>query len=377
MPEGSIAYEEAVSMVEDQIGEAEEGQEASYVFYDVYFEVNGQRVEPADGLVEVSMNFKTPVLESVEDEQTENVTVIHIDEKTDTVQNVTDQVEMTDNGGVSSVGFTTDSFSPMGIRKIAKVAPSNADPDENIATIAKECNATLLVDGKPYVEGTAISRNAVISLSMTYSYKDEDGKRPTKDDPNGWYYTFENFDASKLDLADGDKALEGGITVSGGDGGTYVFVPSENRVYFNYKPDYIANRQNLKGNFSMDYKLNKEEIAEEKEITINLGKHTYKIPLKDTDVTGKKDYVVDENGNMIFTISLTAEDAEAKNVVVTDKLTGDLTFKEGSFNVQLKGSTTKIPLKPKLQQQRGVRLLLLPFLMILKFHMVKQQRLPI
>ena len=85
MPEGSIAYEEAVSMVEDQIGEAEEGQEASYVFYDVYFEVNGQRVEPADGLVEVSMNFKTPVLESVEDEQTENVTVIHIDEKTDTV----------------------------------------------------------------------------------------------------------------------------------------------------------------------------------------------------------------------------------------------------------------------------------------------------
>ena len=287
MPEGSIAYEEAVSMVEDQIGEAEEGQEASYVFYDVYFEVNGQRVEPADGLVEVSMNFKTPVLESVEDEQTENVTVIHIDEKTDTVQNVTDQVEMTDNGGVSSVGFTTDSFSPMGIRKIAKVAPSNADPNKNIATIAKECNATLLVDGKPYVEGTAISRDAVISLSMTYSYKDEDGKRPTKDDPNGWYYTFENFDASKLDLADGDKALEGGITVSGGDGGTYVFVPSENRVYFNYKPDYIANRQNLKGNFSMDYKLNKEEIAEEKEITINLGKHTYKIPLKDTDVTGK------------------------------------------------------------------------------------------
>ena len=80
MPEGSIAYEEAVSMVEDQIGEAEEGQEASYVFYDVYFEVNGQRVEPADRLVEVSMNFKTPVLESVEDEQTENVTVIHIDE---------------------------------------------------------------------------------------------------------------------------------------------------------------------------------------------------------------------------------------------------------------------------------------------------------
>ena len=353
MPEGSIAYEEAVSMVEDQIGEAEEGQEASYVFYDVYFEVNGQRVEPADGLVEVSMNFKTPVLESVEDEQTENVTVIHIDEKTDTVQNVTDQVEMTDNGGVSSVGFTTDSFSPMGIRKIAKVAPSNADPNKNIATIAKECNATLLVDGKPYVEGTAISRDAVISLSMTYSYKDEDGKRPTKDDPNGWYYTFENFDASKLDLADGDKALEGGITVSGGDGGTYVFVPSENRVYFNYKPDYIANRQNLKGNFSMDYKLNKEEIAEEKEITINLGKHTYKIPLKDTDVTGKKDYVVDENGNMIFTISLTAEDAEAKNVVVTDKLTGDLTFKEGSFNVQLKGSTTKIPLKPTITTTEG------------------------
>ena len=68
----------------------------------------------------------------------------------------------------------------MGIRKIAKVAPSNADPNKNIATIAKECNATLLVDGKPYVEGTAISRDAVISLSMTYSYKDEDGEKTDK-----------------------------------------------------------------------------------------------------------------------------------------------------------------------------------------------------
>ncbi len=57
---------------------------------------------------------------------------------------------------------------------------------------------------------------------------------------------------------------------------------------------------------------------------------------------------------MIFTISLTAEDAaEAKNVVVTDKLTGDLTFKEGSFNVQLKGSTTKIPLKPTITTTEG------------------------
>ena len=71
MLEGSAAYEDAVSMVENQLGGTEEGQEASYVFYDVYFEVNGERIEPADGLVEVSMNFKTPVLESAEDEQTE------------------------------------------------------------------------------------------------------------------------------------------------------------------------------------------------------------------------------------------------------------------------------------------------------------------
>ena len=81
MLEGSAAYEDAVSMVENQLGGTEEGQEASYVFYDVYFEVNGERIEPADGLVEVSMNFKTPVLESAEDEQTEEVTVIHIEEE--------------------------------------------------------------------------------------------------------------------------------------------------------------------------------------------------------------------------------------------------------------------------------------------------------
>ena len=36
-PNDKVAYEEAVSMVEDQLGEAEEGQEASYVFYQSLF----------------------------------------------------------------------------------------------------------------------------------------------------------------------------------------------------------------------------------------------------------------------------------------------------------------------------------------------------
>ena len=250
MLEGSAAYEDAVSMVENQLGGTEEGQEASYVFYDVYFEVNGERIEPADGLVEVSMNFKTPVLESAEDETVDEVSVLHIKEDTNKVEEVTDNVEMTDDGAVSAVGFSTDSFSVFGVRKTSSVATRTAT-NKNIADIAKECKASLLVNGKPYVEGTPISRNDTLALHLEYSYKDEEGKRPTKDDPNDWYYVFEKFDASKLNIKNGDKALTGDITVSGGNGGTYVFKPSENKVYFNYKPEYIATRNNLKGTFSI------------------------------------------------------------------------------------------------------------------------------
>ena len=150
MLEGSAAYEDAVSMVENQLGGTEEGQEASYVFYDVYFEVNGERIEPADGLVEVSMNFKTPVLESAEDEQTEEVTVIHIDESTNIVQDVTDQIKLTDDGGVSAVGFTTDSFSPMGIRKIVKAATGQPEDRKNITATGNTVNYKIIVDDEEY-----------------------------------------------------------------------------------------------------------------------------------------------------------------------------------------------------------------------------------
>ena len=327
MLEGSAAYEDAVSMVENQLGGTEEGQEASYVFYDVYFEVNGERIEPADGLVEVSMNFKTPVLESAEDEAVNEVSVLHIKEDTNKVEEVTDNVEMTDDGAVSAVGFSTDSFSVFGVRKTASVATRTAT-NKNIADIAKDCKVSLRVNGKEYKEGTPISRNDILSLYLEYSYEDVEGKRPTKDDPNDWYYVFENFDASKLNMKDGDAALTGDITVSGGNGGTYVFKPSENKVYFDYKSDFIANRNNLKGTFSMYYQLNKEATSEDKEVTIKLGDHTYKIPLKDTNVSGKKEYVIDKDGNMVFTISLTADDAEAEKIIVTDTLTGDLEFKE-------------------------------------------------
>ena len=39
---------------------------------------------------------------------------------------------MTDDGGVSAVGFTTDSFSPMGIRKIVKAATGQPEDREKI-----------------------------------------------------------------------------------------------------------------------------------------------------------------------------------------------------------------------------------------------------
>ncbi|MDY3917860.1 MAG: Cna B-type domain-containing protein, partial [Candidatus Limivivens sp.] len=113
-----FAHDEAVALAEDQLG-TEEDYEAEYVFYDIYFLANGERVEPAEGLVSVTMEFKTPLFEEVaEEKEVVDYSVIHITDEAE-VQDVTDHVQATDEGTVESVGFTTDSFSLYGMQRMS------------------------------------------------------------------------------------------------------------------------------------------------------------------------------------------------------------------------------------------------------------------
>ena len=157
------AYDEAVSLAESQIETPEECV-TEYVFYDVYFEVNGERVEPAEGLVSVTMNFKTPVFEE-KDENTEVVdySVIHINDEAQ-VENVADNVQATEEGTVESVGFSTDSFSPVGLMRMTTFGlPRGAGTTELFSTFIDSVNL-VTSDGKGYDAANPTADNGWVTL---------------------------------------------------------------------------------------------------------------------------------------------------------------------------------------------------------------------
>ncbi len=148
-PEGTdeqkAAYQNAVEIIRQQLGETltNNNEEATldYVLYDVYFESQtGERLEPAEGTVEVTMSFKEPVKLETKDPETNeqnyellNQEVVHIqqnenDTKTaELVQNSNIQIE---NDQITSATFTQDSFSVMGL-VWAKAAVQSASNDSS------------------------------------------------------------------------------------------------------------------------------------------------------------------------------------------------------------------------------------------------------
>ena len=94
--EGTPEFEAAKSAAEAEFGVNEN---AEYIFYDVAFEIDGQEIEPADGMVTVRIEFKT----IQKKENTDDQSVIHIDE-TETGNIVKDITASTEAGNnMSSV----------------------------------------------------------------------------------------------------------------------------------------------------------------------------------------------------------------------------------------------------------------------------------
>lgn len=94
--EGTPEFEAAKSAAEAEFGVNEN---AEYIFFDVAFEIDGQEIEPADGMVTVRIEFKT----IQKKENTDDQSVIHIDE-TETGNIVKDITASTEAGNnMSSV----------------------------------------------------------------------------------------------------------------------------------------------------------------------------------------------------------------------------------------------------------------------------------
>ncbi len=143
--------EEEKALVEEQLGK--NAVSYGYVAYDMHFEVDGQEVEPENGEVSVSVQYKNAVqltTEEVPEQETEaagtmsdaiefadpetktetsatEYKILHLAENAggDVVaEDVTDTVNVAADGDVTGAGFTTDSFSTvvlLGLDDVVKI----------------------------------------------------------------------------------------------------------------------------------------------------------------------------------------------------------------------------------------------------------------
>ena len=206
----------------------------------------------------------------------------------------------------------------------------NSNTDKDIKNCA-DVTYTYKVGRDEYNEGDtipALDRDAQVNIKMTYTFKED--TKPTQDNLKGFYYDLPQIDQLDYKIPE-SGTIKGQIinedgTTSEVDAGTWT--RSGNRIEFNYDPEYLKDHpNNISGTFSLYTQLKKNEIVNDEEVNISFGNKKTTIKLKDTGLTGIKDYTVDADGNLIFTIVLTATDANAYNVNVTDTLTGNLQFK--------------------------------------------------
>ena len=130
---GSAAYEEAVQTIEaqlgSQIGADEENVTMGYILYDIYFESSEGRIEPENGNVKVEMSFVTPAYAGDVKGEMVSSEVVHVKNDGE-AEIVTDYVNTTEDGAVTSMGFTQDSFSVSGVA--AAYAASDAVVDQGL-----------------------------------------------------------------------------------------------------------------------------------------------------------------------------------------------------------------------------------------------------
>lgn len=111
MMEGTQAYKEAIAAVKASLNLAEDEEFAAGPMYDIYFMVDGQRVEP-DASVKVSITFTSPVkTETVADSNIQSAGVYHVDDN-GAAEKVSNDIQVTGEGEVTRMGFTSAEFSP-------------------------------------------------------------------------------------------------------------------------------------------------------------------------------------------------------------------------------------------------------------------------
>ncbi|MCB5388278.1 DUF5979 domain-containing protein [Blautia glucerasea] len=330
---GTDRYNAAVaafnSQLSSQLGLDAENTEAEYVLYDVYFlTADGSRIEPESGNVKVDMNFKK-IQESTVEGDIVNKDVVHLDNDGQ-AEVVTDYVNTNENGEVTGMGFTQESFSIVG--GVTTYENTSAGEENNSG---KEANLTELVKAgglKVSATSSVENVNRKGTLEFAFSYVIDDDKLDIAKNNPTWVYDI----SSLLSSAEGgvfSSIVEDsvGIIYDGNtNAGTYKV--KNGKVYLYIDSNYIQNHtSDVKGTFLLNCSFDSSVIKTDSEKEIEFPGITDKTVVKFEEVkteTSKKvqgqqaddgRVVWSADGKLNYEITFKAN-ADLDKLVLTDTL---------------------------------------------------------
>ena len=317
---GTDRYNAAVaafnSQLSSQLGLDAENTEAEYVLYDVYFlTADGSRIEPESGNVKVDMSFKK-IQESTVDGDVVNKNVVHLDNDGQ-AEVVTEYVNTNADGEITSMGFTQDSFSIVGgVTTVQNVAVQTGSSKlSDFIT-----GMTIKVDGKEISSNDKISPSARYDFTISFAETSElvnQGKHIQKNMTFSMPNNLTNWPASGKLYADDNKTVVGDYTINDAGDVSVVFTDEFMQQ---------ADKGLVKGNFAFSAEIKNTVTDEVVKITVPGTTIEKEIHVnRDVNLYTEKSASYDEKtGEITYTIITKAENGNATDVKIIDKLGSDL-----------------------------------------------------
>ena len=317
---GTDRYNAAVaafnSQLSSQLGLDAENTEAEYVLYDVYFlTADGSRIEPESGNVKVDMSFKQ-IQKSTVDGDVVNKDVVHLDNDGQ-AEVVTKYVNTNADGEITSMGFSQDSFSIVGgVTTVQNVAVQTGSSKlSDFIT-----GMTIKVDGKEISSNDKISPSARYDFTISFAEISElvnQGKHIQKNMTFSMPNNLTNWPASGKLYADDNKTVVGDYTINDAGDVSVVFTDEFMQQ---------ADKGLVKGNFAFSAEIKNTVTDEVVKITVPGTTIEKEIHVnRDVNLYTEKSASYDEKtGEITYTIITKAENGNATDVKIIDKLGSDL-----------------------------------------------------
>ena len=330
---GTDRYNAAVaafnSQLSSQLGLDAENTEAEYVLYDVYFlTADGKRIEPESGNVKVDMSFKQ-IQESTVDGDIVNKDVVHLDNEGQ-AEVVTDYVNTNENGEVTGMGFTQDSFSIVG--GVTTYENTLAGEENNSG---KEANLTELVKAgglKVSATSSVENVNRKGTLEFAFSYVIDDDKLDIAKNNPTWVYDISSLLSSAEDGVFSSIVEDSVGTIYDGNTKAGTYKVNNGKVYLYIDSSYIKNHtSDVKGTFLLNCSFDSSVIKADSQKEITFPGTTDKTVVKFEEVkteTSKKvqgqqaddgRVVWSVDGKLNYEITFKA-DTDLDKLVLTDTL---------------------------------------------------------